>query len=164
MTVREILTIPDQKLKTPVDTATDISDFIREVLTDLEETVEDSPGIALAAPQIGELVSAIHVDVSQDTRRDVPNHGKTSLINPEITAESNPEVVREGCLSVPNYTGDVKRFQSVTVEALSRAGEPVRLEATGWEAVAFQHEIDHLNGTLFLDRIERVREHLHKRT
>lgn len=163
MTVRDILTLPDSTLKTAVDPVDEFTDDLRSVLTDLSDTVDDSPGIALAAPQINELVPAICVDVSQDTRRDEPNHGKCLLVNPTITDRSDPEVIREGCLSVPDYTGDVRRFQRVTIEGLTKKGETITLETEDWEAVAFQHEIDHLNGTLFLDRIEHVRHDLHKR-
>lgn len=163
MSVREILTIPDRHLKTEVKPIEGLNSHVTAVLEDLSDTVDDSPGIALAAPQIGELVPAICVDASQDTSRDVPNHGKCLLVNPEIIEQSQPEVIREGCLSVPEYTGDVSRYQRVTVEGTAPDGGVTRIEAEGWEAVAFQHEIDHLKGTLFLDRIEGVRENLYRR-
>lgn len=163
MTVREILTLPDRTLKQPVDPVETLTEEIRSTLEDLSDTVDDSPGIALAAPQIGEPVPAICVDASQDKKRDESNHGKCLLVNPTLVERDNPEVIREGCLSVPDYTGDVSRYQTVTVEGLSPGGEKRQIEATGWEAVAFQHEIDHLHGTLFLDRIEHVHENLHRR-
>lgn len=163
MSVREILTLPDPRLKTAVDPVDAIDETLRTTATNLSDTVDDSPGVALAAPQIGDLAPVICVDVSQDTNRDVPNHGKTLLINPSISEQRDPEIIREGCLSVPDYTGDVSRYQRITVEGLSPEGTPVRLEAKGWEAVAFQHEVDHLNGVLFLDRIEGIRENLHER-
>lgn len=164
MTVREILTLPDSRLTTGVEPVETIDDDLTSTLEDLSDTVDDSPGVALAAPQIGELVPAICVDVSQDKNREEPNHGRTLLVNPSIVEQNDPETIREGCLSVPNYTGDVRRYQRVRVEGLSPNGRSVQIEAEGWEAVAFQHEIDHLNGTLFLNRIEHVHGDLHRRT
>lgn len=163
MAVRRILTVPDPRLKEAVSPVDEIDSVVLRVLEDLSDTVDDSPGIALAAPQIGEPVAAICVDVSQDTRRDEPNHGKVLLVNPELIESANPEVIREGCLSVPEYTGDVERYQSVTVRGLDPEGNDRTIRATGWEAVAFQHEIDHLAGRLFLDRLTNRKRDLFRR-
>lgn len=164
MTVREILTLPDDRLKTSVDPVKSVEPTHRQLREDMKETVRESPGVALAAPQIGEMVPAIYVDVSQDRRRDEPNQGEIFLLNPRIDSRGDPEVIREGCLSVPRYTGNVRRSQVVTVKGLTETGEEVSLTAEGWEAVALQHEIDHLDGTLFLDRIESLRHDLFRRS
>lgn len=163
MAVREILTIPDPALKIPADPVTEITDAVRAVLQDLSDTVDNSPGVALAAPQIGESICAICVDVSQDKRKDTENHGKVLLVNPVIDDQSEPDIIREGCLSVPEYTADVRRFNRVTVSGLSPDGREREISTSGWEAVAFQHEIDHLDGILFLDRIARIRQDLFER-
>lgn len=164
MAVREILTLPDDRLKTPVDPVDSVTEEHRRLYRDMKETVSESPGVALAAPQIGEMAPVIYVDVSQDRRRDEPNHGEIFLVNPTLELRDAPETIREGCLSVPRFTGNVRRYQSVTVSGLTEEGERTSLTAEGWEAVALQHEIDHLDGTLFLDRIESLRGDLFRRS
>lgn len=163
MSIREILTIPDPSLKTPADPVEKIDEDLQRVLRDLSDTVDDSPGVALAAPQIGEAEPAICVDVSQDRRRDLPNHGKVLMVNPEIIYSDQPEVIREGCLSIPKYTADIERYQQLTIRGMDPGGSEIQLDTKGWEAVAFQHEIDHLHGILFLDRINRMKQDLFKR-
>lgn len=116
------------------------------------DTLRASPGVALAAPQIGCPVQVIVVDVSR--KKGETGHGLVVLLNPRISRQERKRIVREGCLSVPDYTGNVLRFEQTVVEGLSPEGAPVTIEASGFEALAFQHELDHLDGTLFLDRIQ----------
>lgn len=155
MTVREILLYPHPLLRhTKNAPVTPDHPFLAAVLRDLEDTLDASPGVALAAPQIGYALRAIIVDVRRDRRPERrAGHGRVLLLNPRILDSSHPARVREGCLSLPDFTGNVIRHQRVVVEGLSPEGKPRILESLGFEAVAFQHEIDHLAGRLFLDRI-----------
>jgi peptide deformylase len=137
---------------------------IRELIEHMRETLSDAPGVGLAAPQIGEpLQLAIiedkaeyhanlsEADLAERERCPVPFH---VLINPQIRLLSPPEVTFfEGCLSLPGFTALVPRARRVLVEALDHLGQPVRIEATGWYARILQHEIDHLRGTLYIDRM-----------
>ncbi|MFP4687287.1 MAG: peptide deformylase [bacterium] len=163
MTVRKILTIPDPLLKQVANPVEEITPQIKHILNDLSDTTDASPGFALAAPQIGEMIRAICVDAGQAKRKTKTPHGKILLINPRIIAEKKPQINREGCLSVPQYTADISRYQQITVEGLTANGEQVSLDSKGWEAIALQHEIDHLDGILFLDRIASIKNDLFKR-
>jgi peptide deformylase len=110
--------------------------------------------VALAAPQIGCPVRIIVVDVSR--KKGESGHGLVVLLNPRIVRQDRERIVREGCLSVPDFTGNVLRYEEIVVEGLSREGAPATLRVSGFEALAFQHELDHLSGTLFLDRIQSL--------
>jgi peptide deformylase len=125
------------------------------------DTLKASPGVALAAPQIGQLVQIIVVDVSR--KKGEQGHGLVVLLNPRILQQDGPRIIREGCLSVPDYTGNVLRYERTIVQGVSPDGLPVTLVASGFEALAFQHEVDHLDGTLFLDRIESLSTDLFRR-
>jgi peptide deformylase len=125
------------------------------------DTLKASPGVALAAPQIGQLVQIIVVDVSR--KKGEQGHGLVVLLNPRILQQDGPRIIREGCLSVPDYTGNVLRYERTIVQGLSPDGLPITLVASGFEALAFQHELDHLDGTLFLDRIESLSTDLYRR-
>jgi peptide deformylase len=140
------------------------SQRIGDLIGHMRETLSDPPGVGLAAPQIGEPLQLIiiedkadyHANLSQADlvereRSPVPFH---VLINPRISLVSPPEVTFfEGCLSLPGFTAIVPRARRVLVEALDHRGEPVRIEAAGWYARILQHEIDHLRGTLYIDRM-----------
>ncbi len=139
-------------LKTPAAPVSPGDQAIVPIIQDMLDTLRASPGVALAAPQIGCPVQVIVVDVSR--KKGESGHGLVMLLNPRISRQEQQRIVREGCLSVPDYTGNVLRFEHVKVEGLSRDGAPITIEASGFEALAFQHELDHLNGTLFLDRIQ----------
>ena len=125
------------------------------------DTLSASPGVALAAPQIGELVQIIVVDVSR--KKGEQGHGLVILLNPRIMDQSDERTIREGCLSVPDYTGNVLRYGRTVVEGLTPKGELRTIIASGFEALAFQHEVDHLHGTLFLDRIQSLGTDLFRR-
>lgn len=161
MAVRPILHYPHPTLKAtsaavvPADAAT------QAVVQDLLDTLAASPGVALAAPQIGAAVRVIVVDVSR--KKGEKGHGLTVMINPVILALEGRKILREGCLSVPDYTGNVLRHEQAVVEGLAPDGRVLTLTTSGFEALAFQHEVDHLNGLLFLDRIQSLSTDLFRR-
>lgn len=131
------------------------------MIQDLLDTLAASPGVALAAPQIGYSVQIIVVDVSR--KKGETGHGLIVLMNPVLLAQEGRKIVREGCLSVPDYTGNVLRYEQAIVEGLAPDGRVVTLSTSGFEALAFQHEVDHLNGMLFLDRIQSLSTDLFRR-
>lgn len=134
---------------------------VAAVIQDMLDTLRASPGVALAAPQIGHPVQVIVVDVSR--KKGETGHGLVVLLNPRIGRQDRNRIVREGCLSVPDFTGNVLRYEYTVVEGLAPEGAPVTIEATGFEALAFQHELDHLGGLLFLDRIQSLESDLFRR-
>lgn len=125
------------------------------------DTLRASPGVALAAPQIGRPVQIIVVDVSR--KKGETGHGLVVLLNPRIRQQERERIVREGCLSVPDFTGNVLRYGQTVVEGMSPEGTPVTITTEGFEALAFQHEVDHLGGILFLDRIQSLETDLFRR-
>lgn len=131
------------------------------IVQDMLDTLEASPGVALAAPQIGCLIQIIVVDASR--KKGETGHGLVVLLNPRVLEQEQPRVIREGCLSVPDYTGNVLRYERTVVEGLTPDGHMRVLEASGLEALAFQHEVDHLHGRLFLDRIHSLSTDLFRR-
>lgn len=156
----EILIYPDQRLKQVSAQVEEITDEIITFTEDLIFTMEQSPHtVGLAAPQVGVLARIIVVDISPKE----PNSGLIVLVNPQIVASSQNKVVREGCLSIPQYTANIKRAKKITVKGLDLDGKEIEIETTGFEAVALQHEIDHLDGILFLDRIRSAKRDLFKR-
>src|SRR5512135_33144 len=165
MAVLPIRIFPDPVLKekaTPVEGVTaEVSAFIDDLL----ETMRRSPGgVGIAPHQVGMLRRTVVVDGSAHRRgSQEANHGLLVLLNPEILAMGGKQVVREGCMSVPDYTANVQRAQWVLVDALNRDGERKIIESIGFEAVAIQHELDHLDGILFLDRVVSLRTDLFRR-
>jgi peptide deformylase len=138
-----------------------VDDRVGRIIKNLLDTLAASPGVAIAAPQIGEAHRIIVCDVSKKAKD--KHHGRIILINPLIQRREGKKIVREGCLSVPEYTGNVTRFETVWVEGLDPKGRPVSLMAEGLEAQALQHEVDHLDGLLFLDRIASLNTDLFRR-
>lgn len=161
MAVRPILLYPDSILKTPSAPAVPGDPSVASVIQDMLDTLHASPGVALAAPQIGCAVQIIVADVSR--KKGETGHGLVVLLNPRITHQAQERIVREGCLSVPDFTGNVLRYGTTIVEGLTPNGTQTTIEASGFEALAFQHEVDHLNGTLFLDRIRSMETDLFRR-
>jgi peptide deformylase len=159
--VRDIVRYPDPVLKQVCDAMDPCSDLGRQIALDLADTLDAGPGVGLAAPQIGQPHRVILVDAGRNPKRE--GQGRFVLFNPIILERSGSQVIREGCLSIPEYTGNVRRSERVVVEALNAGGEEVQIESTGYEAVVFQHEIDHLDGILFLDRIFNVKTDLFRR-
>lgn len=153
MAIRDILLYPDAQLKTMSTEVTDFGQGFQDFIDDLEETRLDGPGaVGIAAPQVGYFQRVVIVDVSK-MRKPVANHGYMILVNPQITAWDEYEIGREGCLSVPDFTANVVRAKSIQLTAQDRHGNPLEYEMSGFEARAVQHEIDHLDGLVFLDRV-----------
>jgi peptide deformylase len=164
MPVQKILTCPHPLLKKRSRRIERIDDSIRGLAEDLFDTMTAGPGsVGVAAPQIGVSLSACVVDVSNNRNGKDNNHGLLIMLNPEIIAASGSSVMREGCMSVPDYTGDVERATCITVSYMDLSGSRRQLEAAGFEAVAIQHEMDHLDGVLFLDRIISLKTGLFRR-
>lgn len=164
MPVRTILLYPHPILKTACSPVAAIDGEISALIDDLVDTMHAGPGsVGVAAPQIGVSLRVCVVDVSQNRLGRENPHGLLALVNPEIVRREGAAVMREGCMSVPDYTGDVERATSIIVRYLDGMGEPQELEASGFEAVAIQHEMDHLDGLLFLDRIASLKTGLFRR-
>lgn len=165
MAILPILIFPDPVLK---EVARKVERFTPELSLRVDDLVETMRamrgGVGIAAPQVGWTERVVIVDVSQHKKGGKQeNHGLLELVNPEILAMGGSQVVREGCMSVPDYTANVVRAQWVLVDAFDRQGEQVILEALGFEAVVLQHELDHLDGLLFLDRVSSLKSDLFRR-
>ena len=163
MAALDILTIPDARLKQVSETVDQFDEKLGAFIQDLEETRQAGPGaVGIAAPQVGRFQRIVIVDVSR-MRKSIPNHGWMVLVNPEITKWSGYDIAREGCLSVPDYTGNVIRATQISLQAQDTKGAPLQYEMEGFEARAIQHEIDHLDGMLFIDRVVSRRTDLFRR-
>lgn len=153
MALRDIVLYPDNRLKTLCEPVEHFNAELRDFVHDLLETCTNGPGaVGIAAPQVGVLQRICIVDATR-ARKPVPNHGKLILVNPEITAWEGFAMGREGCLSVPDYTGNVVRAEKIQLRAYDLDGQVLSFEMEGYEARIAQHEIDHLDGVLFLDRL-----------
>jgi peptide deformylase len=153
-----ILEYPDPRLRTRATPVTKVDDRIRRLVDDMLETMYEAPGIGLAATQVDIHLRILVIDVSDD--RSAPH----CFINPRITDQEGEHEYEEGCLSVPEVYEPVRRAERVKVQALDRDGHPFELEAEGLLAVCIQHEIDHLDGKLFVDYLSELkRERLRKR-
>lgn len=162
MAILNILVYPDERLKQVSLPVKEFSDDLKMFIRDLEETFRSFPGcVGIAAPQVGRFERIVLVDISDKPKH--VNHGFLVLVNPEITFYEGCNLGREGCLSVPDYTGKVERAKSITLKALNQKGEKQEFHMSGYEARAVQHEIDHLDGKLFLDRLVSRRNVLSKR-
>lgn len=151
MPERGVRLIGDPVLKRP---ARPVGGFDTALAADLYDTMAVAPGcVGLAAPQIGVSVRAFSLDVSSHPRGRKHNHGRLVLFDPELVHAEGSEVAREGCLSVPDWTADVRRAKRVVVRGVDEHGEERVLAARGFEARALQHELDHLDGILILDRV-----------
>jgi peptide deformylase len=163
MPVRPVILFPDPVLKRVCDPADPGDPHHRAVALDLIETLDSAPGVGIAAPQIGEPLRIAVIDATRSLRHSASAQGRFVLFNPEIVSRNGEQLFREGCLSIPEYTGNVRRAQQVKVRALGLEGADVQVTAEGFEAVVFQHELDHLDGILFLDRIADVKSDLFRR-
>ena len=160
MAVLEIKTYPDKVLKEKALLVEEINSDIQCLIDDMIETMYAAPGIGLAAPQVGVSKRIIIVDVSMREDEKAP---LIVLINPEIAAYEGETDSEEGCLSLPGYTTNVKRAEKVLVRGLNREGLPVEIKGEGLLSRAVQHEIDHLNGTLLIDRISSIKREFFKK-
>lgn len=153
MAILKILTYPNEELKQIASAVEYFDSALHDFLANLEETMLAGPGgVGIAAPQVACFQRIVIVDCSL-TRKPVPNHGRLVLINPEIIQHEGMVSGREGCMSVPDYTGNVIRAEAVTLRYQDGEGQTQQIDAEGYEARAIQHEIDHLDGKLFLDRL-----------
>ena len=157
--IRHILTWPDPELKKKSASVVVINDKIRELVRDMTETMYDAPGVGLAAPQLGVHQRVIIIDVSG---KDEPPE-LIVAINPIIVHAEGESYEEEGCLSVIKYAANVRRHASVVIKALNLEGEEKTYHAEGLLAVAFQHEIDHLDGILFVDHLSPLKREIFKR-
>jgi peptide deformylase len=159
MAVLEIRKYPDPVLRKKALAVEAIDEALLRLIDDMVETMYAAPGVGLAAPQVGVSKRVIVVDVgSREEGRPL-----TVLINPVIVEREGSAEGEEGCLSLPDFTASIKRSEMVAVEGLDRRGTPVRVEAEGLFAVALQHEMDHLDGTLILDRASLLKREFFKK-
>lgn len=160
MALLEILVYPDNLLRTPAEPVEEIDDEIQQIIDDMAETMYAAPGVGLAAPQVGISKQVIVYDVaSGDGERRLQ-----VLVNPKILSSEGETVSEdEGCLSVPDFRSNVKRAEKIVIEGMDRKGNPLNIDAEGFLAVVLQHEIDHLNGKLFIDRISPLKREMYKR-
>ncbi len=158
MSLLEIKKYPDSILKEKAEPVSEFDSKLQKLIDDMIETMYAAPGIGLAANQVGVLKQLIILDVMHDAKSSL-----LVLINPEIVCQEGEIDSDEGCLSIPEYTTLVKRAEKVKVSAHDRDGKPVEIEGEGLLARALQHEIDHLNGILFVDRIGRIKKEFFKK-
>lgn len=161
MALLNILLHPDPRLRKHAVPVAVVDDAVRQLVDDMLETMYHAPGIGLAATQVNVQQRVIVIDISEDSSEPL------CMINPVITASEGEEEMEEGCLSVPGFYERVRRAEKVTVEALDRDGTPFTLETDDLLAICIQHEIDHLDGKLFVDYLselkrQRIRKKLEK--
>jgi len=161
MAILDILHFPDARLRNVAKPVAQVDDSVRKLIDDMLETMYEAPGIGLAAIQVNEPRRVIVVDISEE--RNAP----LALVNPEILEKHGEEQMEEGCLSVPGVYEPVQRAERIRVRALDREGKPFELDLDGLLAVCIQHEIDHLDGKLFVDYLsslkrQRIRKKLEK--
>lgn len=159
MPLRPVLLFPDPRLKRKCAPITQVTDEIRALAVDMLETMYEEPGIGLAAPQVGEAIRLIVVDTTwteEDSER-----SPLVLVNPEIVSREGTVLWTEGCLSVPDYQAEVERAERVRLRAQDLDGNAIEIDAEELQAICLQHEVDHLDGILFIDRISRLRRSLY---
>jgi peptide deformylase len=162
MAILDILEFPDPRLRTKAKPVTKVTDKHRQLIKDMFDTMYEAPGIGLAASQVDVHEEIIVVDISEDRSEPLV------FINPKITVlEGDKETMQEGCLSIPGFYEEVERVEHCLIEAIDKDGKEFKLEATGLLAVCIQHEMDHLDGKLFVDYLsstkrDRIRKKLEK--
>ncbi len=159
MALREIVQFPDPRLKLVSKPITQITDEIRQLAADMIEVMYDEPGIGLAAPQVGESVRLFVID-TEWSDEEIGRNPKV-VLNPEISEREGRITWDEGCLSVPDYNAVVERDAKITLRGVDLDGNPILERAEGLRAVCIQHEVDHLDGILFIDRISRLKRGLY---
>ncbi len=159
MAILNIIRYPNPILKEISAPVTEITPEVSAFIDDMIETMRKGPGVAVAAVQLGRLWRIIAVEVGEK----FANNGLIVLINPVITESSGRRKAREGCLSIPEFTANIKRAKRVQVMGLAPNGTELVIDSEGFEATALQHEIDHLDGILFIDRITDMKRDLFKR-
>ncbi|MBZ0142524.1 MAG: peptide deformylase [Rhodocyclaceae bacterium] len=152
MALLPILRYPDPRLHKKAVPVLWVDETVRKLIADMAETMYEAPGIGLAATQVDEHKRVVVIDVSEDKSK------LLALVNPEILERSGEQVCEEGCLSVPGIYDKVTRSERVRVRALDAQGEPFELEAEGLLAVCIQHEIDHLDGKVFVEHLSQLKQ------
>ncbi len=152
MALLPILRYPDPRLHTRATQVAEVNDEIRKLVNDMAETMYEAPGIGLAATQVDVHKRVVVIDVSED------KSGLLALINPEIISRSGEQVCEEGCLSVPGIYDKVSRAEQVRVRALNPKGETIEFDADGLLAVCVQHELDHLDGKVFVEYLSQLKQ------
>jgi peptide deformylase len=161
--ILKVLTIPNLILKQTCSAVDNINDSVKNLINDMQDTMNNSGYcVGIAAPQVGVSSRIIVVNVSLNPKPH-RNNGLVVMINPAITYASGKLKSREGCLSVPNFTGNVLRNDKITVEYLDTNGTKKILKTSGFESIVIQHEIDHLNGIVFLDKVSSLKTDVFKR-
>lgn len=165
MALLKIVTYPEKSLSMPSDKVDIIDDEVKQLIQDMGETMFQESGIGLAAPQVGVNKRILVYDArAQNPDDDGSEQQIIALINPKIIQASGSQLSEnEGCLSVVDFRADVKRYEQVTVQAIDMDGNPIEFEAHGLMAVIMQHEIDHLDGILFIDRISTLKRTMYKK-
>jgi peptide deformylase len=160
LSILEILTFPNRLLLNAAQPVENVDSNLQLIIKDMAETMYAAPGVGLASTQVGLTQSLIVFDANAEEKNGVYQ----VLLNP-IIVESHGEIISEdeGCLSVPDFRSNVRRAQSVLVKGLDRDGNPVSIEADGFLSIVLQHEIDHLQGKLFIDRISSLKRQLYKK-
>ncbi|MBK9263838.1 MAG: peptide deformylase [Polyangiaceae bacterium] len=159
MAIRTILHYPDPRLRQKAQPVTHVTPEIQKLIDDMAETMYAAPGVGLAATQIGEAHRVFIVDIAAE---DEPSNLMV-FINPEIVVTEGSQTGSEGCLSFPGVTEDIKRAENVSVRAQDRDGKPFELKADGLLSVAIQHELDHLDGVLMIDRVGVLKKRIIQR-
>ncbi len=154
MTVHPIVLANDPLLRKKSKKVKDFGEHLQVLINDMVETMHEANGLGLAAPQIGVLERVIVIQLPETEEEDPQGGQLFALCNPQIVRADGEEEGEEGCLCLPGFVGDVKRATSVMVKAQDRQGKKVRIKAEGFLARAFQHEIDHLDGILYIDHVE----------
>jgi peptide deformylase len=162
MAIRTIRTYPDPVLRTKTAGVEKIDSSLDRLIQDMIETMHAAPGVGLAANQVGVSLQLAVIDLSARENSE-QRHPLFVIINPEIVSSEGSIVEEEGCLSIPDYSEKVKRAARVKVRAQDRTGKPFEIEAEGLLAKALQHEIDHLNGLLFVDRLSPLKKNIFNR-
>ncbi len=153
MAIRTIRHLPDTVLRQKAKRVSTTDSSIQRLIDDMVETMRQANGVGLAAPQVGVSLRVVVIQM--------PGEEPITIINPKMVKRAGEREVIEGCLSIPGYTGEIKRSVSVTVKGQNRQGQAIRLKATDLMAEALEHELDHLNGILYIDHLEN-QDKLHK--
>ncbi len=159
MSILDIDVYPAPVLKQVAARISIIDDTIKQLAEDMLETMYKAPGVGLAAPQVGQSIALIVADPATDETPPTP----MILVNPEIISASGEAAIVEGCLSVPDYSAEVSRHQKIVVKAVTLDEEEIELTLEDFPAIVIQHEIDHLHGKLFIDRISRMKRNIFER-
>ena len=150
--ILEILKYPDKRLRTIAKPVEEVNSEIKQLAKDMFQTMYEAPGIGLAATQVNFHQRLIVIDISEECNQPL------CLINPEIIEKNGEIEYEEGCLSVPNYYENIKRANEIKVSALNELGEPFEIEADEMLSICIQHEMDHLNGILFVDHLSKLKQ------